>query len=75
MPDLTPTPDTISRLRDEFQADLARAATDRDLQTTRDRYLARKGGIVAALMKAVAAAAPEDGPRRERRGGPPTLST
>jgi phenylalanyl-tRNA synthetase alpha chain len=62
MPDLTPTPDTIARLRDEFQTELARAATDRDLQTTRDRYLARKGGIIAALMKAVAAATPADRP-------------
>ena len=62
MPDLTPTPETIARLRDEFQMELARAATDRDLQSTRDRYLARKGGVIAGLMKAVAAATPEDRP-------------
>ena len=62
MPDLTPTPDAIARLRDEFQAELARVATDRDLQATRDRYLARKGGVIASLMKAVAAATPEDRP-------------
>src|SRR6185436_9342483 len=62
MPDLTPTLDTIDRLRSEFHTELARAATDRDLQATRDRYLARKGGIIAALMKAVAAATPEDRP-------------
>jgi phenylalanyl-tRNA synthetase alpha chain len=62
MPDLTPTPDTIATLREQFQAELAQAVTDRDLQATRDRYLARKGGVVATLMKAVASAAPDDRP-------------
>src|SRR5438270_808139 len=56
MSDLNPTPATIARLRDEFDASLAAAASHRDLQAVRDRYLARKGGIIAALMKAVAAA-------------------
>jgi len=62
MSDLVPTPDTIARLRDEFTAALAGAAGDRDLQAVRDHYLARKGGVVAALMKAVATAAPDDRP-------------
>ena len=59
---VSPTPDTIARLRDEFGAELAAAETDRALQAVRDRYLARKGGVIAALMKAVAAAAPEARP-------------
>jgi phenylalanyl-tRNA synthetase alpha chain len=57
MTDIIPTPETIARLRDEFGAELAAADSDRALQAVRDRYLARKGGIIAALMKTVAAAA------------------
>jgi phenylalanyl-tRNA synthetase alpha chain len=62
MPDLIPSPTIISQLRDEFDAELARAASVRDLQAVRDRYLARKGGVIAALMKAVAAARPDQRP-------------
>src|SRR3989454_3686579 len=62
MSDLIPTPTTITRLRDEFDAALAAASSDRDLQAVRDRYLARKGGVIAALMKAVAAAPPDERP-------------
>jgi phenylalanyl-tRNA synthetase alpha chain len=62
MSDLIPTPDTIDRLRDEFGAELAGAASDRDIQAVRDRYLARKGGVIASLMKVVAAAAADDRP-------------
>ena len=59
-----PMPDAaeIDRLRAEFQAALAAAATDQALREVRDRYLARKGGVVAALMKAVAGAPPADRP-------------
>jgi len=56
MSDLVPGPDTIARLRDEFAAELSAAASDRALQAVRDKYLARKGGVIAALMKAVATA-------------------
>ena len=62
MSDLIPTPTTIARLREEFDAALAGAASDRDLQAVRDRYLARKGGVIAALMKAVAAAPSDQRP-------------
>src|SRR2546426_8992821 len=62
MSDLIPTPTTITRLRDEFDAALAAASSDRDLQAVRDQYLARKGGVIAALMKAVAAAPPDRRP-------------
>lgn len=51
----------IQRLRAEFQAALAAASTDQALRGVRDHYLARKGGVVAALMKAVAgASSPEE---------------
>jgi phenylalanyl-tRNA synthetase alpha chain len=62
MTDLIPTPESIARLRDEFGAELAAATTDRAVQAVRDRYLARKGGVIAALMKTVAAAAPDARP-------------
>jgi phenylalanyl-tRNA synthetase alpha chain len=62
MSDLTPTPDTMARLRDEFRAELGAADTDRALQAVRDKYLARKGGVIASLMTAVARAASADRP-------------
>jgi phenylalanyl-tRNA synthetase alpha chain len=52
----------IERLRAEFQAALAEAATDQAIGGVRDRYLGRKGGVIAALMKSVAGAAPADRP-------------
>jgi phenylalanyl-tRNA synthetase alpha chain len=52
----------IESLRAEFQAALAAAATDRALREVRDRFLARKGGVIASLMKEVAGAAPADRP-------------
>ncbi len=52
----------IERLRSEFQAAVAAAATDPALREVRDRFLARKGGAIASLMKAVAGAAPADRP-------------
>jgi phenylalanyl-tRNA synthetase alpha chain len=53
---------TIDRLRAEFLDALGRAASDDDLKGVRDRFLGRKGGVVADLMKAVATAAPADRP-------------
>ena len=52
----------IERLREEFRAALAAAATDQALREVRDRFLARKGGVIASLMKAVAGALPSDRP-------------
>jgi phenylalanyl-tRNA synthetase alpha chain len=52
----------IARLRAEFQAALAGAATEESLRAVRDRFLGRKGGVVASLMKAVAGASPADRP-------------
>jgi phenylalanyl-tRNA synthetase alpha chain len=52
----------IERLQAEFQAALAAAATEQALREVRDRFLARKGGVIASLMKAVAGAPPADRP-------------
>ncbi|MBE3072226.1 MAG: hypothetical protein IMZ67_04555, partial [Acidobacteria bacterium] len=52
----------IDRIRAEFADALVRVATDEDLKTVRDRYLARRGGVVTNLMKAVAGAPPADRP-------------
>ncbi len=49
-------PSTIDRLRAEFLAAVALAATPRDLQAVRDRFLGRKRGAIPALLKAVAGA-------------------
>lgn len=55
-------PSDIAGIRADFQADLAAAASEPDLQTVRDRYLGRKRGAVAALMRQVAGAPPEARP-------------
>ena len=62
MSDLTPSAAAIARLRDEFAAELTAASGERELQAVRDKYLARKGGVIAALMRAVAAAGQDERP-------------
>jgi phenylalanyl-tRNA synthetase alpha chain len=49
----------IARLRTEFQQEVARVSSTSDLQALRDKYLGRKNGVITALMKSVAAAAPD----------------
>jgi phenylalanyl-tRNA synthetase alpha chain len=53
-------PDTsnIDALRQQFARELAGVTTEADLRALRDRYLARKGGLVSQLLKNVAAADP-----------------
>ena len=46
----------ISSHKQQFDRDLAAAASEADLRALRDRYLARKGGVVSTLLKEVAAA-------------------
>ncbi len=53
---------SIADLRTQFAADIASARTDADLKALRDKYLGRKGGAVAGLMKALGAASPEERP-------------
>ena len=55
-------PNDVEGIRAAFQADLAAAAAEPDLQAVRDRYLGRKRGAVAALMRQVAAAPAEARP-------------
>ena len=62
MSNLTPSAAAIARLRDEFTAELTAASGERELQAVRDKYLARKGGLIAALMSAVAAAGQDERP-------------
>ena len=44
----------VDRLRTEFLGELDSASSERDLQDLHDRYLGRKRGAVAALLKTVA---------------------
>jgi phenylalanyl-tRNA synthetase alpha chain len=57
----------IAALKDRFEADLASAATEPELRAVRDRYLARKGGLVSTLLKEVAGAPAEERPRLGRQ--------
>ncbi len=50
----------IDRLRQEFRDELSRIATEADLKQARDRFLGRKGGVIATLMKGIAGASPEE---------------
>ena len=54
---------SIDSLRQQFEADLAEAASEAELRAVRDRYLARKGRLVSGLLKSLGSAAPEDRPR------------
>ena len=53
----------IDSLRAEFERDLAGATTVAALKAVRDRYLARKGGLVSGLLKALGSAPPAERPR------------
>ncbi len=45
---------TIAHLREAFAGEVSRAASSRDLQTVRDRYLGRKGGLISTLWADIA---------------------
>jgi phenylalanyl-tRNA synthetase alpha chain len=49
----------IARARADFLEDLARLKSESEFQAIRDKYLGRKNGVVTALMKSVASAAPD----------------
>jgi len=59
---LTPTPETIARLQQEFETELAAAGTPAALQAVRDRYLSRRNGIVTEVMQSMRSASPADRP-------------
>src|SRR3954462_3057023 len=54
----------IDSLRTQFETDVAAAAGVDGLRAVRDRYLARKGGLVSALLKALGSAPAEARPVR-----------
>jgi phenylalanyl-tRNA synthetase alpha chain len=53
----------VDQLRQQFERELAGAATEADLRTVRDRYLARKGGLVSALLKSLGQVPADERPR------------
>ncbi len=52
----------IDSLRRQFESDVAGASGADALRSVRDRYLARKGGLVSALLKALGSAPPDARP-------------
>jgi phenylalanyl-tRNA synthetase alpha chain len=56
----------IDDLRRAFDRDLAAASSESDLRAVRDRYLARKGGLVSSLLKSLGTAPPDERPRLGR---------
>src|SRR6185503_20406425 len=59
MPDLPPSPESVARLVQDFERELAAAASARDAQSLRDRYLGRKNSVVASWMQLIATASPD----------------
>jgi len=53
-------PPDISALRADFEQSLAAARSVADVKAVRDRFLSRKHGLVTALLKSVASAAPDE---------------
>ena len=53
----------VDALRTQFEQDLAAAASEAEVRAVRDRYLARKGGLVSALLKGLGQVPPEERPR------------
>jgi phenylalanyl-tRNA synthetase alpha chain len=53
----------VEQLRAQFASDLDAARTEADLRSVRDRYLARKGGLVSNLLKSLGSAPPDERPR------------
>jgi phenylalanyl-tRNA synthetase alpha chain len=52
----------VDQLRTQFASELAAASSDAEVKVLRDRYLGRKGGAVAALLKEVAGAPADERP-------------
>ena len=53
----------IDSLRAQFNSDLASAAGEAELRAVRDRYLARKGGLVSGLLKSLGSAPADERPK------------
>jgi len=50
----------IASVQQQFDSELRTAASEAELRAVRDRYLARQGGIVSDLLKAVASVPPAE---------------
>jgi phenylalanyl-tRNA synthetase alpha chain len=57
-----PSPSPVEQLRAQFASELAAVSSDADVKALRDKYLGRKGGAVAALLKEVAGAPADQRP-------------
>jgi phenylalanyl-tRNA synthetase alpha chain len=57
----------ISSLSQEFDREVARTTTEAELRALRDKYLARKGGLVSNLLKDVASAPVDERPALGRQ--------
>ena len=53
----------VDALREQFDRELAGAASEADVRAVRDRYLSRKGGLVSALLKSLGQAPADERPR------------
>jgi phenylalanyl-tRNA synthetase alpha chain len=53
----------VDALREQFDRELAGAASEADVRAVRDRYLSRKGGLVSALLKSLGHAPADERPR------------
>ncbi|HET7220089.1 MAG TPA: phenylalanine--tRNA ligase subunit alpha [Vicinamibacterales bacterium] len=53
----------VDKLRQQFARDLAGAASEAALRAVRDRYLARKGGLVSSLLKGLGQVPADERPR------------
>jgi phenylalanyl-tRNA synthetase alpha chain len=59
MPDLLPNPESVAALVAQFETEIARATSFAEAKSLRDRYLARKNGVVAAWMALIGSAPPD----------------
>ncbi|MEP7306648.1 MAG: phenylalanine--tRNA ligase subunit alpha [Acidobacteriota bacterium] len=59
MTDILPSQESVQHLLAAFDADLARAASARDAQAVRDRFLGRKHSIVSSWMQMIGTAPPD----------------
>jgi phenylalanyl-tRNA synthetase alpha chain len=57
----------VESLQQQFTSELAVAASEADLRALRDKYLARKGGLVSNLLKDVASAPVDERPALGRQ--------
>jgi phenylalanyl-tRNA synthetase alpha chain len=56
MSDLHPSPESVAQHVASFERELAAAASGRDAQSVRDRYLGRKNSVVASWMQLIGSA-------------------